>query len=86
MQILSIRSGSAIGGAEIYNLNLIRGFRRYYPEDELIFITPNFEFKKRIEIAGAKGVFLPTFSEEIGTKRGLIRFLFNAISFFLFLS
>jgi len=82
MRILIIHSGSTVGGAEIYNLNLIKAFQKYYPNDELIFITPNIEFKKRIDATGARAIFLPVFKEELGTKRGILRFLPKALYFF----
>jgi glycosyltransferase involved in cell wall biosynthesis len=71
-----VRSTRAIGGAEIYNLNLIRGFRRYYPEMKIIFITNLPIFAKRIKLTGAQVFLLPVFDEEVGTKRGLVRLVF----------
>lgn len=77
MRILVIRPCNAIGGAEIYNLNLIKGFRKYYPEIELFFITTFPEFARRIKSEGGQAITLPVFSEEVGTKKGLLRLTWN---------
>jgi len=74
MKILMVRPADNLGGAEIYNINLIKGFKKYFPDDQLFFITTLPEFGQRIKIAGAKVIVLPVFSEEVGTKRGLLRF------------
>jgi glycosyltransferase involved in cell wall biosynthesis len=74
MKLLILRNGAGIGGAEIYNLNLFKGFRRYYPEIELLFLTANFNFYKLLKEIGARTVYLPVFNEEVGSKRGLLRF------------
>lgn len=66
-----------MGGAEIYNLNLIKGVKKYYPEIELFFVTNLPEFTRKIEASGGKVFVLPVFSEEVGTKRGLGRLIFN---------
>ncbi|MGB9680869.1 MAG: glycosyltransferase, partial [Minisyncoccia bacterium] len=83
MRILIIRATNAIGGAEIYNLNLIKAFRKYYSEDKLIFITTLPEFSRRIKEEGVKAITLSVFSEEVGTKRGLLRFAKSFPRYFL---
>jgi len=84
MKILMVRSTNAIGGAEICNLNLIKGFKKYYLETKLFFITTLSEFGKRIEAAGAKVIVLPVFSEEVGTKRGLLRLFWSLPKYLYF--
>lgn len=78
-----VRATRGLGGAEVYNLNLIKGFRRYFPKTELIFLTTLPYFAIRIKEEGARVKVLPVFSEEIGTKRGLVR-LFFALPKYLF--
>ena len=73
MKILLVRMAPRIGGAEMYNLNLIKGIRKYYQETELFFITNLSEFAQKIQVAEAKAFVLPVFSEEVGTRRGLGR-------------
>ena len=84
MQILIIRATNAIGGAEIYNLNLIKAFRKYYPEDKLFFITTLPEFSRRIKDEEAGVITLSVFSEEVGTKKGLLRLFYHLPKYFYF--
>jgi len=77
MKVLMTRMAPRIGGAEIYNLNLTEGFKKYFPSDQIFFITNLLDFGKKIEFGGAKTFILPVFSEEVGTKRGLIRLIFS---------
>jgi len=83
MKILMIRATRGFGGAEVYNLNLIKGFKKYSPKTELIFLTTFQYFAQRIREEGTRVKVLPVFSEEIGTKRGLVR-LFFALPKYLF--
>jgi len=75
MHILLIRTATAVSGAEIYNLNLIKGFRKYYPSYSFSYITNLQAFADRLEEIGIEGKVIPIFNEEIGTKRGLLRLL-----------
>lgn len=83
MKILMIRTCRGFGGAEVYNLNLIKGFKKYFPQTELVFLTTFPYFAQRIKEEGARVKVLPVFSEEVGTKRGLVR-LFFALPKYLF--
>jgi len=74
MRVLLTRTAQRIGGAEIYNLNLIEGIRKYFPESGVFFITNLPDFGKELEKRGAKVFILPVWSEEIGTKKDLLRF------------
>lgn len=77
MNILIVRVGGSIGGAEIYNLNLIKGFKKYFPEVKLFFITNLPAFAKRLESSGAKVFVLSAFSEEVGTKKDLLKLFWH---------
>lgn len=77
MNVLMVRVGEAMGGAEIYNLNLIRGFRRFFPDSKLFFIVTWPEFSRRINNLGSRAFLLPVFKKEIGTKKDLVEFLFH---------
>lgn len=83
MRILIIRATNAIGGSEIYNLNLIKAFHRYYPKDELFFITTLPDFSKRLRKVKTKVITLSVFKEELGTKKGILRFTKNSFNYFL---
>lgn len=84
MRVLLIRPARTIGGAEIYNLNLIKGFRRYFSVAQLTFITTLPKFAERIKSVGAKAIFLSVFSEEVGTKRGLLRLAYYLPKYLFF--
>lgn len=73
MHVLIIRTASAIGGAEIYNLNLVKGFRDYFPSVRFSCVTNYCEFAKRLEKESVSVKAIPFFNEEIGTKKGLLR-------------
>jgi len=77
MNVLLIRTGEEFGGAEIYNLNLIRGFRRYFPETKLFFFATWPEFSRRINNLGGRVFLLPIFKKEVGTKKDLVGLLFH---------
>jgi glycosyltransferase involved in cell wall biosynthesis len=84
MKILMIRATRGFGGAEVYNLNLIKGFKKYFSQTELIFLTTLPYFAKRIEEEGSRVKVLPVFTEEIGTKRGLVRLFFALPKYLLY--
>ena len=75
MHVLIIRTASAIGGAEIYNLNLIKGFKDYFPSVRFSCVTNYPEFGKRLEKENVPVKVIPFFNEEIGTKKGLLRLI-----------
>jgi len=75
MRILVVRVCETIAGAEIYNLNLIKGFNKYFPAVEFLFITTLPEFGRRIEKYGIKTFLLSVFNKEIGTKKDLLKLL-----------
>jgi glycosyltransferase involved in cell wall biosynthesis len=75
MKILITRIAGGFGGAEIYNLNLVGGIRKYFPESRVFFITNLPEFAKELEKQGARVFVLRVWSGEIGTKKDLFRFL-----------
>lgn len=66
-----IRIAGMISGAEIYNLNLIKGFKMF-SKLKLSYITNNKEFKERIESLNTEAVVLKTI-KEIGTKKDLLK-------------
>ncbi|MFH1841080.1 MAG: hypothetical protein ABH807_02910, partial [Candidatus Shapirobacteria bacterium] len=75
MNILLIRTGAAIGGAERYNQNLIAGFKKYFPQDNLILLT---------NLRGLGGKIAPFFIQEAGTKKDLVRLVFNLPKYLYF--
>jgi len=75
MHILIIRTATALGGAEIYNIRLIQGFRKYYPDVSFSFITNFDEFGQRLRELGVPVELIPIFNEEVGTKKGLFRLI-----------
>lgn len=81
MKILMIRPCRIIGGAEIYNFNLVEGFKKFYPEVKLFFISTADEFSKRIKNLGGEVIQIPVFNEEVGTKRSLIRLMIHFPSY-----
>lgn len=83
MKILVVRIGKTIGGAEIYNLVLIRGFKKYFSKDKLFFITNLPELAKKIRNLGTQAFVFSGFSEEIGTKKDLLKLSFY-LPFYLF--
>jgi len=75
MKILIIRIGGGVGGAEVYNLKLVEGMGRFFPETEFFFITNLPDFAKELEKRRAKVFVLPIWPGEIGTKKDLVKFL-----------
>ncbi|MGB9911150.1 MAG: glycosyltransferase family 4 protein [Microgenomates group bacterium] len=84
MKILLIRPAKNIGGAEIYNLNLIQAFKKYFKRYKLFFITTLPKFSGRIKNLKVEVKVLSLFSKEIGTRRDLIK-LFFGLPKYLFL-
>lgn len=70
-----------IAGAEIYLLNIFRGFRKFFPEVKFIFITTSDILSSFYQSAGAQVKVVNVFSEEIGTKRQILRFFPHVIPF-----
>lgn len=81
MKILMVRPCRIIGGAEIYNFNLVEGFKKFYPEVELFFISTLEEFSQRIRSSGAEAIQISVFKEEVGTKRSLLRLMVHFPSY-----
>jgi len=75
MKILIVRIGGGLGGAEIYNLNLIEGIGRFFPKTEVFFVTNLPDFAEELEKRKVKAFVLPVWPGEIGTKKDLLKFL-----------
>jgi len=75
MKILTTRIASGFGGAEVYNLKLVEGMGRFFPETEFFFITNLPEFTKELEKRRVKVFILSIWPGEIGTKKDLLKFL-----------
>jgi len=75
MNVLMMRVGEGWGGAEVYNVNLVRGFRKCFPDAKTFFLVGSAEFSRRIHNAGSQAFLLPIFKKEIGTKKDLGDFL-----------
>ncbi len=67
-----IRITSGVSGAEVYNLNLLSGLRKYKDLD-ISFITNSREFSDRVRNLGVKSVCLPIPVKEIGTKKDFLK-------------
>ncbi|HEX8965378.1 MAG TPA: glycosyltransferase family 4 protein [Patescibacteria group bacterium] len=70
MKIFISRITDRISGAEIYNLNLLKGFRKY-KDVEVIFSTDNKELNIEVKKMGVNSVLVQTGIPEIATKRKL---------------
>lgn len=76
-----VRPCRIIGGAEIYNFNLVEGFKKFYPEVKLFFISTSDEFSQRIRSLGAEVIQISVFKEEVGTKKSLLRLMVHFPSY-----
>lgn len=76
-----IRPCRIIGGAEIYNFNLVQGFKKFYPEVKLFFISTADEFSQIIKNLAGEVVQISVFNEEVGTKKSLLRLIVHFPSY-----
>lgn len=77
MKILVIRNSYIIAGAELYYLKLQHSLRKLNIDCQIILVTNNNDFAKIAASHNIESYVLNTFSEEVGTKRGLLRLLLN---------
>lgn len=77
MKILVIRNAPIIGGAELYHIKLADAFKKYHLNCKLVLLTNNNLFAKNARAHNIESHIVDAFSEEVGTKRGLIRLLLN---------
>lgn len=78
MRVLIIRVATRVSGAEVYNINLIKGFRKF-SDINLQYLTNLEYFKNKINEAGGKAEVVKTI-KEIGTKKDFLRgFLLSPI-------
>ncbi|HEX9061029.1 MAG TPA: glycosyltransferase family 4 protein, partial [Clostridia bacterium] len=71
MKIFISRITDRISGAEIYNLNLLKGLRKY-KDIEVTFSTDNKELDIEVKKMGVNSVLVQTGISEIATKRKLL--------------
>ncbi|HEX8965693.1 MAG TPA: glycosyltransferase family 4 protein, partial [Patescibacteria group bacterium] len=71
MKIFISRITDRISGAEIYNLNLLKGLRKY-KDIEVIFSTDNKELNIEVKKMGINSVLVRTGISEIATKKKLL--------------
>lgn len=76
MKILLVRMTAHLGGAEIYSERVVERFKKSKEDLEIYFITNLKEFAAKIKKSGGEAIVLSVFSEEVGTKRGLVRLVF----------
>lgn len=83
MNVLMIKPAGGVSGAEVYNLSLILGLRKTFPEVKLIYITNYLPFAEDLREAGVDTYTLQTGVKEIGTKKDLVRAILLS-SYFIF--
>ncbi|MCL4389896.1 MAG: glycosyltransferase family 4 protein [Patescibacteria group bacterium] len=66
LSVLAVRNAIKIGGAELYLMNLARALKKYYPNIRLTLLSNNHKVARET---------VDVFNEEIGTKKGILRFL-----------
>ncbi len=77
MKILVVRNSYIIAGAEIYYLKLQHSLRKLNIDCQIILLTNNNDLAKIATSHNIESYVLNTFSEEVGTKKGLLRLFFN---------
>lgn len=82
MKTLVIRGTDGFGGAEIYNLKLIKGFKKHCPGLELLFLTTLPKLAREIEKTEAKVWLVDVFKKEVGTRRELLQLVFRLPDYF----
>lgn len=85
MKILVTRFCNEIGGVEIYSRNLVQAMGKYCPDNKIYLLTNFNKLAQDINNAGGEAKTLPIFSEEIGTRRGLVRFLLASPKYYFYL-
>lgn len=85
MKVLIVRIGGKISGAEIYNLNLLKAFKRY-KDIKITFVTNLVEFSSRILKLNHRCEVIKPWVLEIGTKKDFLKaLLYFPIYIFSFL-
>lgn len=69
-----VRGAGRVSGAEIYNLYLAKGLKKY-KDVKFVYLTDNKEFKERLTEIGIEARLIKTQVKEVGTKKDLLRSL-----------
>lgn len=77
MKMLAIRNSTIVGGAELYYIKLVDAFKAYHIDCKIILLTNNMELARLAKHHGVEVHRVNVFTEEVGTKRGLVRLALN---------